>query len=408
MADRPVGAADDRRDLAPASGVKSKPSPPASRAACARSSSLTSMSPENARVTAGGPVGAGAWRRARRRAAPASVPRSSSARSASVAARPNTRRRRGRPTPRRSPVGSAQRDSLPRPPRPGHPPRAPARHQAAGRREAVGARRRRVRRPRGRGGWPGGSRRGTRPGRRRAGSRPPRITPARSLPRPGSWSDGRPRTSTTALRARVAIRQAASSAAASSGASRPASRAAAQRRQRPGGAQRRHLGAVPQLQQLHGPLDVDQPAAAELGVRGRVGAAGQPLGVHPRLEPADLGGRRRRQPAGRVAQRVGQLDERRRPAPGRRPSGGPAAAPAPPTASDHRGSTPGRTPGCGPAARCALRPQRPRRPAAAGPAAGSASSRRSSATTAFAAAAAPRSPASGSGSCTNSASTSEP
>ena len=43
-----------------------------------------------------------------------------------------------------------------------------------------------------------------------------------------------------------------------------------------------------QLHELHGPLDVREPAVAELEVRLAVGAARQPLGLHPRLEGADL------------------------------------------------------------------------------------------------------------------------
>ena len=55
-----------------------------------------------------------------------------------------------------------------------------------------------------------------------------------------------------------------------------------------GRAQRRHRAGVPHLQQLHGPLDVGEPAAAELEVGVRVGAARQPLVVDARLDPADL------------------------------------------------------------------------------------------------------------------------
>ena len=45
---------------------------------------------------------------------------------------------------------------------------------------------------------------------------------------------------------------------------------------------------VPQLHELHHPLDVGETAVAELEVRLAVGAAGQPLGLHPGLERADL------------------------------------------------------------------------------------------------------------------------
>ena len=57
--------------------------------------------------------------------------------------------------------------------------------------------------------------------------------------------------------------------------------------------------AVPQLQQLHRPLDVGQATPAELGVGGRVGPAGQALGVDPGLDAADLGDLLGGQPAGR-------------------------------------------------------------------------------------------------------------
>ena len=48
------------------------------------------------------------------------------------------------------------------------------------------------------------------------------------------------------------------------------------------------LVGVPELHQLHGPLDVGEAAAPELGVRRRVGAARQPLGVDARLDAPDL------------------------------------------------------------------------------------------------------------------------
>ena len=64
---------------------------------------------------------------------------------------------------------------------------------------------------------------------------------------------------------------------------------------------------VPQLEQLHRPLDVGQAAPAELGVGVRVGAAGQSFGLHPGLDPADLDDLLAGQPAGRVADRVDQL-----------------------------------------------------------------------------------------------------
>ncbi len=72
------------------------------------------------------------------------------------------------------------------------------------------------------------------------------------------------------------------------------------------------LCGVPQLQQLHRPLDVGESAAAQLGVRVRVGAAGQPLGVDPGLDPADLLHRLGRYPAGRVA---GLVDHQQEPVP---------------------------------------------------------------------------------------------
>ena len=45
---------------------------------------------------------------------------------------------------------------------------------------------------------------------------------------------------------------------------------------------------VAQLEQLDHPLDVREPAEAELEVAARVGPPGQPLGLHARLERADL------------------------------------------------------------------------------------------------------------------------
>ena len=124
------------------------------------------------------------------------------------------------------------------------------------------------------------------------------------LPRPGSRSTpppppapgrraaagraGRPRTSMIALRTRLTSRQAAASVvgvlAGSAGRRRPPPRAP------PGSGWCAALDAagVPHLEQLHGPLDVGEPAAAELEVGGRVGAARQPLGVDARLDPAHL------------------------------------------------------------------------------------------------------------------------
>jgi glutamate-ammonia-ligase adenylyltransferase len=46
--------------------------------------------------------------------------------------------------------------------------------------------------------------------------------------------------------------------------------------------------AVAELEQLHGPLDVRQPPAAELEVGRRIGPAGQPLVVDPGFDPAYL------------------------------------------------------------------------------------------------------------------------
>ena len=69
-----------------------------------------------------------------------------------------------------------------------------------------------------------------------------------------------------------------------------------------------------QLQQLDRPLDVGEPAAAELGVGRRVRAARQPLGC--RRAPSAGGSRRGRAdatPLGRVADRVDQRDEARAP-----------------------------------------------------------------------------------------------
>jgi hypothetical protein len=87
-----------------------------------------------------------------------------------------------------------------------------------------------------------------------------------------------------------------------------------QLRERPdrrGHPQRGVLAGVLQLQQLGGPLDVGQPAAAQLGVRGRVRAPRQPLPLDSGLDPADLGDLLGRHAPGRVADRVDELDERR-------------------------------------------------------------------------------------------------
>ena len=59
--------------------------------------------------------------------------------------------------------------------------------------------------------------------------------------------------------------------------------------------------------QLHGPLDVGEPATSELEVGARVGAARQPLGLHPRLERADVAHLLGVSPSFGLAQRV---DER--------------------------------------------------------------------------------------------------
>ena len=111
------------------------------------------------------------------------------------------------------------------------------------------------------------------------------------------------------MRARVASSHADRSASSWSASSSPAAPQRGQRLDRRRHLQLRRPGGVLQLQQLDGPLDVGEAAAAELGVGGRVGAARQPLPLHPRLDPADLGDLLGGQPVGRVPDRVDQRDE---------------------------------------------------------------------------------------------------
>ena len=114
------------------------------------------------------------------------------------------------------------------------------------------------------------------------------ATADRSRVSRGSWSPGLPRTSVIALRTRLTVRQPSSSDRGvarldQAGLARPLEGGEGLR-----GAQAGMLGAVPHLEQLDGPLDVGEPAAAELEVGVAVGAAGQPLGVDAGLDPADL------------------------------------------------------------------------------------------------------------------------
>ena len=120
------------------------------------------------------------------------------------------------------------------------------------------------------------------------------------------------------------------------------------------------------LEQLDGPLDVGEPAAAELEVGVRVGAARQPLVVDARLDPAHLDDVVVAEPVRGVAQRVDQRGEAvaqlrvaRRP---RRP----AAAPGPPRPATTWRSRRRRSRGCAPAAPACPRAAGRRRPRAAG------------------------------------------
>src|SRR6266511_331074 len=74
-------------------------------------------------------------------------------------------------------------------------------------------------------------------------------------------------------------------------------------------AQPRDRMPMPQLEQLHGPLDIGQPAATQLRVRRRIRAAGQAFVVHPGLDPADLVDLRTVQAARRVTEAVGHGQE---------------------------------------------------------------------------------------------------
>ncbi|CPZ76720.1 Uncharacterised protein [Mycobacteroides abscessus] len=69
------------------------------------------------------------------------------------------------------------------------------------------------------------------------------------------------------------------------------------------------LVGVAQLQQLHGPLHVGQPAAPQLGVGVRVRTPWQPLGIDPRLDPADLAHRVLGDTAGRIPRLVDHVQE---------------------------------------------------------------------------------------------------
>ena len=74
-------------------------------------------------------------------------------------------------------------------------------------------------------------------------------------------------------------------------------------------AQGRHAAGVPELEELDGPLDVGEAAAAELEVGVRVGAPRQPLAFHPSLDPLDLRHVRLRDALRRIAQRVDERGE---------------------------------------------------------------------------------------------------
>ena len=140
--------------------------------------------------------------------------------------------------------------------------------------------------------WPAGSRDGS---RRPAFLLRPEGSPGRcatpdelaQVARAGCRSAGRG-PAASALRTRLAVRQACARVARLLGVEQPGVRRRPQRLERAGRPQPGDRRAVPQLEQLDRPLDVGQPAGPELGVPVRVGAARQPLGLDPRLEPADL------------------------------------------------------------------------------------------------------------------------
>ena len=79
--------------------------------------------------------------------------------------------------------------------------------------------------------------------------------------------------------------------------------------QRRGVVQGRDLVRVPQLQQLHGPFDVGQSPAAQLGVRVGVGAARQPLGLDAGFDAANLPHHLGGHAVGRIARLVGHQQE---------------------------------------------------------------------------------------------------
>ena len=116
------------------------------------------------------------------------------------------------------------------------------------------------------------------------------------------------------------------------------------------------------LQQLDGPLDVGEPAAAQLEVRRRVGPARQPLVVDAGLDPPHLAHVVLADPPGGEAQRVDQLGE---PAAQVRVAdhrARPAAAPAPPRPPTTARSSARRSPGCAPAGPACPRGAGRRRP----------------------------------------------
>lgn len=76
-----------------------------------------------------------------------------------------------------------------------------------------------------------------------------------------------------------------------------------------GRAEARLAPAVPELEELDGPFDIGQPAASELGVEGRVGAAWHALRLHTGLQAPDLAYGVVAESVRRIAERIDEVDE---------------------------------------------------------------------------------------------------